>query len=115
MSFEPKQEDTGISPIIEAKSLLLNGDEAGAFGVLKKGAENGDVMACYDLGFMMIQEIGCGRRDLKRGFELMEKGRKLEEHEENTAWKSDGSLTEVLGPQTMDLERLLQFVGFSCK
>ena len=59
MSFEPKQKDTGGSPIIEAKSLLSQGDEAGAFGVLKKAAEHGDVMACYDCGFMMIQGIGC--------------------------------------------------------
>ena len=52
MPFEPKQEDTGISPIIEAKSLLSNGNEAGAFVVLGKAAENGDVMACLDCGFM---------------------------------------------------------------
>ena len=59
MSFEPKQEGTGISPIIEAKSFLSQGNVTRAFGVLKKGAENGDVMACFDCGFMMIQGIGC--------------------------------------------------------
>ena len=64
-SSEPKQEqekrDLGISSIIEAKSLLSNGDEAGALAVLKKAAKNGDVMACYDAGFMMIQGIGCDK------------------------------------------------------
>ena len=82
MSFEPQQEDTGTSPIIEAKSLLSNGDEGGAFGVLKKGAESGDVMACYDSGFMMIEGIGCGV-DWRGGFELMGRGRELEEETED--------------------------------
>ena len=44
MSFELQQKKQRISSIIEAKSLLLNGDEEGAFGVLNKAAENGDVI-----------------------------------------------------------------------
>ena len=59
MSFEPKQKKQRISPIIEAKSLLSEGDVEGAFAVLKKAAEHEDVMACFDCGFMMIQGIGC--------------------------------------------------------
>ena len=59
MSFESKQEDTEISPIIEAKSLLSKGDEAGAFVVLAEAAWKGNVVTCYDCGFMMIEGIGC--------------------------------------------------------
>ena len=101
-----KQKDTGTSPIIEAKSLLSKGDVAGAFSVLKEGAENGNVMACFDCGFMMIQGIGC-KKDLKEGLELMEKGRKLEKQSRSMNWKSDGSVTELFEPQTMELSGLL--------
>ena len=86
MSFEPKQEDTGGSPVIEAKSFLSQGDETGAFAVLKKAAENGDVMACYDCGFMMIQGIGC-EKDQYEGLELIETGRKLEKESSDNSWK----------------------------
>ena len=106
MSFEPKQEDTGISPIIEAKSLLSNGDEAGALGVLKEAAENGDVMACFDCGFMMIQEIGC-EKDEKGGLELISKGVELEKESSDMDWKSDGSASELFEPQSMNLYGLL--------
>ena len=85
MSLEPQQEDLGIFPIIEAKSLLSNGDEAGALAVLKEGAESEDVMACYDAGFMMIQGIGCDK-DLRGGLELMSKGMEFEEGSEGLSW-----------------------------
>ena len=100
MSLESRKENTGISPIIEAKSLLSDGDEAGAFAVLKEAAESGDVMACYDAGFMMIQGIGCDK-DWKGGLELMHKGMKLEEDSEDLNWKSYGSATELIGSQSM--------------
>ena len=77
MSFEPKQKDTGASPIIKAKSLLSHGDVTGAFTVLKKAAEHGDVMACYDCGFMMIQGIGC-KKDLREGLKLISEGMRFE-------------------------------------
>ena len=103
-SSEPKQEqekrDLGISSIIEAKSLLSNGDEAGALAVLKKAAESGDVMACYDAGFMMIQGNGCDE-DWRGGLELMSKGMKLEKGLEDLSWKSCGSSTELIEPQSM--------------
>ena len=105
MSFEPKQEDTGGSPIIEAKSFLSQGDEAGAFGVLKKGAEHGDVMACYDCGFMMIQGIGC-EKNWKGGLKLLSKGMELEKESDEVSWKSDGSASELLEPQSMKMRRL---------
>ena len=97
---QKQEQDPGISPIIQAKSLLSNGDEAGAFSVLKKAAESGDVMACYDAGFMMIQGIGCDV-DCNGGLELMSKGMKLEEDSEDLSWKSCGSATELIGPQSM--------------
>ena len=95
-----QQEDTGISPIIEAKSLLSNGDEAGAFDVLKEAAENGNVMACFDCGFMMIQGIGC-EMDEKGGLKLISKGVELENESSNMSWKSDGSVSELFKPQSM--------------
>ena len=106
MSFEPKQEDTGISPIIEAKSLLSNGNEAGSFAILKEAADDGNVMACYDCGFMMIQGIGCKKKTVECGFELMYKGMKLEEQSSDMSWKSNGSASELFEPQSMNLSRL---------
>ena len=100
MSLEPQQKDPGIFPIIGAKSLLSNEDEAGALAVLKKAAESGDVMACYDAGFMMIQGIGC-HKDLRGGLELMSKGTKLEKESEGLSWKLCGSATELIEPQSM--------------
>ena len=102
MSFESQQENTGVSPIIEAKSLLSDGDVEGAFAVLKEGAENENAMACYDCGFMMIQGIGC-EKNREEGLELMSKGMKLEEESSDMSWRSCGSATELLGPQTMNL------------
>ena len=102
MSLELQQKKQRICTIIEAKSLLSNEDETGALAVLKKATESGDVMACYDAGFMMIQGIGCDK-DWKGGFELMRKGWKLERNSENLSWKSDGSVTELIEPQSMDL------------
>ena len=106
MSFEPKQEEgTGGSPIVEAKSLLSQGDKAKAFGVLKKAAEHGDVMACLDCGFMMIQGIGC-RKNQGGGLKLLSKGIELEKESSDMSWKSDGSASELFEPQSMDLRRL---------
>ena len=100
MSLEPQQKKRRICSIIEAKSLLSNGDETGAFAVLKKAAESGDVMACYDAGFMMIQGIGCDK-DWRGGLELMRKGMEFEKKLEDLSWKSCGSVTELIGPQSM--------------
>lgn len=105
MSFELKLEVTRISPIIEAKSLLSNGNVAGAFAVLKKASKKGNVMACYDCGFMMIQGIGC-ERNWKGGLEMMSKGMRLAKKSRNMNWKSDGSVTELFEPQSMDLNGL---------
>ena len=105
MSFEPKQQDTGGSPIIEAKALLSQGDTAGAFAVLKEAAEKGDVMACYDCGFMMIQGIGC-ETNQGGGFKLISKGMKLEKETEDMNWKLNGSVSELFEPQSMDLSCL---------
>ena len=103
---EPQREDTGISPIIEAKSLLSYGDVDETFAVLKEAAENGNVMACFDCGFMMIQGIGC-KKDMKGGLELISKGVELEKESSDMSWKSDGSSSELFEPQSMDLNRLL--------
>ena len=100
-----QKEDTRGSPILEAKSLLSQGDNAGACGVLKKAAEHGDVMACYDCGFMMIQGIGCDK-DWRGGLELLSKGVELEKESEDMSWKSDGSASELFEPQSMKLSSL---------
>ena len=111
MSLEPSSKQHGLSPINEAKSLLSNGDAEGALGVLKKAADEGDVMACFDGGFMMIQGIGC-EKDVEGGLELMKKGEKLKEKmkDDDDWWKHDGSVTDVLDEQTMDLLCLLLFI-----
>ena len=106
MSFQPPQKKQRISPIIKAKSLLSNGDKAGAFAVLKKGAESGYVMACYDVGFMMIQGIGCDV-DWKGGIEFVSKGSKLEEESPDMSWELCGSATELIEPQSMFVGGLL--------
>ena len=113
MSFEPKQKKQRITPIIEAKSLLSQGDEEGAFAVLKKAAENGDVMACYDCGFMMIQGIGC-EINRKGGIELISEGMKLEEETSDMSWKSNGSVSELFKPQSMNLRGLLFLMNMIC-
>ena len=110
MSFEPKQEDTGGSPVIEAKSFFSQGDATGAFAVLKKAAENGDVMACFDCGFMMIQGIGC-RKNQGGGLKLLYKGMELEKESEDMSWKSDGSASELFEPQSMNLSGLFLLVN----
>ena len=73
---------------------------------MKEGAENGNVMACFDCGFMMIQGIGC-EKGWNRGFELLSKGVKLEEESSDMSWKSDGSASELFKPQIMLLNGLL--------
>ena len=120
MSLEPSSKQHELSPINEAKSLLSNGDAEGALGVLKKAGDEGDVMGCFDGGFMMIQGIGC-ERDVKGGLELMKKGEELKEKmkddddDDDDWWKHDGSVTDVLDEQTMDLLGLLQFmIGYFC-
>ena len=97
--------NTKSSPIIEAKSLLSNGDEAGAFDVLRKAAKNGIVMACFDCGFMMIQGIGCWK-NWKGGLKLISKGVRLGKGSKDMSWKSDGSVSELFEPQSMDLSGL---------
>ena len=113
MSFEQNQKDPGISPIVEAKSLLSNGDVAEAFAVLKKGAEDGSVMACYDCGFMMIQGIGC-EKDQCEGLEVIETGRKLEKESSDNSWKSDGTAIDLLQPQSMDFNSLFLLIISTC-
>ena len=105
MSLEPQQKKQKIFSIIEAKSLLSNGDEAGALAVLKKAAERGDVMACYDAGFMMIQGIGC-EMCLEEGIGLINKGMNLEKDSKDLSWKSCESVSGLFQPQSMDLNGL---------
>ena len=90
----------------EAMSLLLNGDAAGAFALLKEKAESGNIIACYDAGFMMMQGIGC-ESNLQEGLKYMEKGMKLEEDDKSRIWKSDVSVTKLGVRQSTDLSCLL--------
>ena len=110
MSFEPPQEDIKTSPIIQARSLLLSGDETRAFAILKEGAAHGDVMACYDFGFFMTQGIGCAR-DWRTGIKMMERGMKLEE-ESKQNFKPDDSITKILEPQLLYLRGLFPILQY---
>ena len=72
---------------------------------MREGVDEGDVVRCCDCVFMMIEGTEF-EKDGEGGLELIEKGRKLEEEEGDEGWKSDGSATDVLEPQSMDLSRL---------
>ena len=78
----------------------------GAFAVLKKSALEGNVMACFDAGFMTIQGIGT-RGGLKGGWKLLKKGCDLVRDSKDDCWKGDGSVCELFEPQLMDLKGLL--------
>ena len=106
-----QQAQTGSSPIIDAKALLSGGDEKGAWDVLNRGACNGNVMACYDAGYMLIQGIGCNR-NMFYGLALIDQGMKLEAQSNELIWKSDGSVTELIDPQSMNLSCLLRIHFF---
>ena len=97
--------DDGKSSIIEAKSLFSNGDVKRAFAVVREGALRGNVMACFDCGFMMIQGIGC-RKDWKGGISLLKKGCDLMRELNDDCWRGDGSLSELFEGQSMDLRSL---------
>ena len=98
--FESQQMDTRTSPINESKTPLTEWDKEGDLSVLKKATESGNVMGCYDTGFVMIQGIGC-EEDLKGGLELIAKRGVKHEESGDTSWKSSGSATDVVEPQTM--------------
>ena len=100
-----KQKKQGISPIIKARTLLSSGDMPGALAVLREGAEKGNVMSCYDAGYMMIQGIGC-KEDWGAGLDLIKKGRELEKQRKDSEWKSDGSATDAFGSHSMNLKSL---------
>ena len=111
MGNKISSKDTGTSPIIESKSLLSRGKAKRAFAVLREGAENGNVMACFDCGFMMIQGIGC-EKNLKGGLKLISKGVELEKESSDMSWKSDGSVSELFEPQSMDFDGWLLLMIF---
>ena len=93
MSFE-KQEQLFLSPTVKAKQLLSNGDNVGAFFALIEGKESGNVMTLFDLGFLMIQGIGC-KKDVKEGMKVMKEGLKLAKLWEDDSWKQDESITSL--------------------
>ena len=95
-SQSSRGKDTGTSSVTE---------EEKAFAALKERASRGNVMACYDAGFMMIQGIGCWR-DWRGGLELIKRGSELEGAAKDESWKSDESATKLTGPQTMFLRGL---------
>jgi len=105
-SEDNSQPDQQVGVFIsEIKALLSNGDEKRAFDDLMKRARAGNAMACYDCGFMMIQGIGC-ERDWREGMELVKKGHVLAEKKKNENWKKQGSVTDVIEPQTVNLRSL---------
>ena len=103
VSFSSEQGKT--TSIMKAKSLFTKGDVERAFAVLKEAASRGNVMACFDAGFMMIQGIGC-EKDWKGGMTLLEKGCRLVRGLRDDCWRRDGSLSELFESQSMDLNCL---------
>ncbi len=106
MPFE-KQEHLSLSPTVKAKQLLSNGDNVRAFSVLIEGKESGNVMALLDLGFLMIQGIGC-KKDMKEGMKTMKEGFELAKLWEDDGWKQDESLTSLFSGVKMCLYGLFQ-------
>ena len=105
MSLELPQEKPRVSPIIQAKSLFSKGNAEGAFAVVREAVLGGNVMACFDAGFMMVQGIGC-KEDRGGGFELLEKGCSLVRDSKDGYWRADGSVSELFEPQSMNLNGL---------
>ena len=101
MSFQSLRKEASTSPIIEAKSFFTKGDVEQAFGVVREGALRGNVMACFDAGFMMIQGIGC-EVDWSEGLKLLEKGCSLMRDSKDDCWRRDGSLSELFESQSMN-------------
>ena len=106
MSFQPPEKKQRISSFEKAKSLFLKGDMEGAFIALREGDFEGNASACFDIGFMLIQGIGC-LKNLKEGMELIKKGCDLFRNSKDDSWKSNGRLSELFEPQSMDLNSLL--------
>ena len=105
MSSELPSKHKGISPICEAKFLVSSGNTEGALVILKEAACDGNLMACFDGGFMMVQGIGC-KRDVKGGLELVRKGMELKKITRDGGWRRDGSVTEVMEEQELHLSSL---------
>ncbi len=82
-----------------------------SFAVLREAALEGNVMACFDAGFMMIQGIGC-KKNWKGGMKLLEKGCSLVRDLKDDCWRADGSVSELFEPQSMDLKSLFCVGGF---
>ena len=99
---------SGSSSFIRAKPLFSKGHVEGAFAVLREAALEGNVVACLDAGFMMMQGIGC-EKDWKGGWELLKKGSSLVGDSKDDCWKRDQSVSVFFEPQSMDFNSL-----FSC-
>ena len=91
-----------LSPIVEAKHRFSEGNKEGAVALLIEEATKANVMACYDAGLMIFQGIGW-ERDRNLGLELMKMGRTLEKDQNDQSWKDDGSVSEVIGPLSLNL------------
>ena len=97
---------------LKNQEIFLSHEEAeNVLCVLKDRALEGNVMACYDAGFMMIQGIGCWR-DWREGLKLIIRGSDLEENEEDESWKLVESVTKRIEPQIMFLRGLFFVCGF---
>ena len=84
----------------------------GVLGSLIEKAEDGNIMACYDAGFMLVQGIEC-EKNVAEGLKWMRTGRKLEEQSENMKWKLSKSISKRFGPQTMDFSGLFLLMNLS--
>jgi len=102
MSLQPKPKMMKFSPIVRAKHRFSEGNKEGAVALLIEEATKENVMACYDAGLMIFQGIGW-ERDCDLGLELMRMGVKYEKDQNDMSWKDDGSVSEVIGPLSMNL------------
>ena len=108
-SESSQKQEPKPSSSIRQKSSLSKEEAEEILASLKNDASKGNVMACYDAGFMMIQGIGCWR-DWKGGLQLIIQGSTLESDKKDESWKSDKSVTKRIGPQTMFLRGLFLWI-----
>ncbi len=82
---EPKNKKRRFdSPNAEAVELLAEGKKSKVVSVLKKAAGEGNVVACFDLGWGLLR--GVGSKSVKGGLEWLRKGAALAAKCDN-AWK----------------------------
>jgi len=109
--MEPTEKRRKISVIAEAKKFLSKGDLPRTFDILSKGAEKGDVMACFDAGLILLKGVG-SFHDEKEGLKLIKRGMELKKAQPKEDWSSEGSVIEAMKMDSLELNCLFLVTFF---